>query len=97
MKIMVRNKQRKPTIGMFTEESMKEAVVMVINNSVSLSIRSAAERMGVAKSTLHEYVKKIKRTDSSEIDKKRFRPNYACRQIFNKDEENNLKEYLVMC
>ena len=53
--------------------------------------------MGVAKSTLHEYVKKIKRTDSSEIDKKRFRPNYVCRQVFNKDEENNLKEYLVMC
>ena len=53
--------------------------------------------MDVAKSTLHEYVKKIKRTDSSEIDKKRFRPNYARRQVFNKDEENNLKEYLVMC
>ena len=54
--------------------------------------------MGVATRTLHEYVKKIKKTDSSELDKKkRFRLNYACRQVFNKDEENNLKEYLVMC
>ena len=83
MKIMIRNRQRKSTIGMFTEESMKEAVVMVINGGIS--IRRAAERMGVAKSTLHEYVKKIKRTDCSEIDKKSFRPNYACRQVFNKD------------
>ena len=62
MKIMIRNRQRKSTIGMFTEESMKEAVVMVINGGVFT--RGAAERMGVAKSTLHEYVKKIKRTDS---------------------------------
>ena len=36
MKIIVRNRQRKPTIGMFTEESMKKAVVMVINGSVSI-------------------------------------------------------------
>ena len=92
---MVKNKQRKSTIGMFTEESMKEAVVVVINGGVS--IRGAAERMDVAKSTLHEYVKKIKRTDSSEIDKKRLRPNYASCQVFNKDEVNNLRECLVMC
>ena len=32
---MVRNRQRKFTIGMFTEESMKEAVVMAINGGVS--------------------------------------------------------------
>ena len=56
MKIMVRNRQRKSIIGMFTQESMKEAVVMVINDSVS--IKSAAQRMGVAKSALH--VNKIK-------------------------------------
>ena len=41
--------------------------------------------------------KRQKRTDNSKIEKKRFRPNYACRQIFNKDKENNLKAYLVMC
>ena len=92
---MVRNRQRKSTIGMFTEESMKVAVFMVIDGGVS--IRGAAERMGVAKSTLHEYVKKMKKTVSSKIDKKRFRPNYACRQVFNKDEKNNLKKYLLMC
>ena len=92
---MVRDKERKSAICMFTEESMKEAVVMVINGSVS--IRSAEEKMGVTKSTLHEYVKKIKITDSSEIDKKRFQPNCVCRQMFNKNEENNLKVYIVMC
>ena len=74
---------------------MIEAAVMVINRGIS--IRRSAERMGVVKSILHEYVKKIKRTDSSEIDKKRFRPNYACRQVFNKDKENNLQDYLVTC
>ena len=62
MKIMVRNRQRKSTIGMFTKESMKEVAAVVINGVVS--IRGAAEKMGVAKSKLHEYVKKIKRTDS---------------------------------
>ena len=59
MKIMVRNRQRKSAIGMFTEETMKEAVVMVIHSGVS--IRGAAERMGIAKSILHEYVKKTKK------------------------------------
>ena len=57
MKIIVKNGQRKSTIGMFTEESMKEAVVMVINDG--LSLRDAIESMGVAKCTLHEYFKKI--------------------------------------
>ena len=38
MKTMIRNRQRKSTIGMFTEESMKEAVVMLINGGVSISI-----------------------------------------------------------
>ena len=32
---MVRNRQRKSTIVIFTKESMKEAVVMVINGGVS--------------------------------------------------------------
>ena len=70
MKIMVRNRQRKSTIGMFIEESMKETVVMVINGGVS--IRSAAEWMGVTESTLHEYVKTIIRTGSLKIEKKSF-------------------------
>ena len=38
---MIRNRQKKSTIGMFTEESMKEVVFMVINGGVS--IRGAAE------------------------------------------------------
>ena len=66
---MVRNRQRKSTIGMFIGKSMKETVVMVINGGVS--IRSAAEWMGVAKSTLHEYVKTIIRTGSLKIEKKK--------------------------
>ena len=42
--------------------------------------------------------KKIKRTDCfRNRQKKGFDQNYACCQVFNKDEENNLKEYLVMC
>ena len=56
---MVRNRQRKSIIGMLTKESIEEAVVMIINGGVC--IRGAAERMGVAKSTLYEYVKKIKK------------------------------------
>ena len=44
---MIRNRQRKSTIGTFTEESIKEAVVMVINRGVST--RGAVERMGVDK------------------------------------------------
>ena len=48
---MVRNRQRKSTTSMFAEENMKEAVFMVINDGVS--IRDAAERIGVDKSTLN--------------------------------------------
>ena len=42
MKIMVRNRQRKSTIGMFTKESMKEVAAVVINGVVS--IRGAAKK-----------------------------------------------------
>ena len=40
---MVRNRQRKSTIGIFTTESIEETVVMVINGGVS--IRGATEMM----------------------------------------------------
>ena len=36
MKTMIRNRQKKSTIGMFTDESVKEALVMVINGGVSI-------------------------------------------------------------
>ena len=73
---------------MFTEESMKEAAVMVINGGVSTG--GAAERMGVAKSTLYDYVKKIKELIVKKLTKKVSTKSTKIfnkeRQVFNKDE-----------
>ena len=57
---MVRNRIRKSNKGSFTAKTMKEAVYLVIIDG--LSIQNAAERKGLARNTLHTYVKKQKIT-----------------------------------
>ena len=55
---MVRNRIRKSNKGTFTVQTMKEAVDLVIIDG--LSIRNGAERKGLARNTLHTYVKNKK-------------------------------------
>ena len=47
---MPRNRVRKTDIATFTENSMKEAVKLVLEGT---SLRKAAEMKGVARNTLH--------------------------------------------
>ena len=47
---MPRNRTRKTSIGTFTEDSMKEAVKLVLDGT---SLRKAAEMKEVARNTLH--------------------------------------------
>ena len=90
---MVRNRIRKCDKDLFTEQTMKEAVDLVIKDG--LSIRKAAERKGVARNTLHTYVKKVKSNPGNL--NLRMRPNYSCRKIFNDEEEQSIEHYLIQC
>ena len=53
--MMVRNQIRKSNKGSFTVQTMKEAVDLVIIDN--LLIRSAAERKGLARNSLHTLMK----------------------------------------
>ena len=53
---MARGRKRKTDKCNFTEEQMKVAVNMVINDKIFL--RQAAERTGIKFQTFHRYVKK---------------------------------------
>lgn len=54
---MARNRKRKTNIGTFSEEQMKAAVRLVIEEN--MPIRRAAESQGIAYVTLFRYEKKL--------------------------------------
>lgn len=88
---MVRN--RKEKIATFNQENMKRAVLNVVINGVS--IRKAAQNEGIVPMTLKRYVDKYK--NASEVDRVnyRFTPNYEVNQVFSKELEEQLREYLL--
>ena len=81
---MVRSRIRKSNKGSFSVQTVKEAVDLVIIDG--LSIRNAAERKGLARNTLHTYVKKTKNNPEN-FDLK-MSPNYSCRKILTKKKKN---------
>ena len=90
---MVRNRKRKTDRGSLTEETMKEAVDLVLKDG--LPIRVAADMKGVARNTLHTYVKKCKNNpDSNNV---MMMPNYACRKNFTDQEEEIIGDYAIRC
>ena len=79
---MARGRKRKTDKCNFTEEQMKVAVNMVIND---IFLRQAGERTGIKFQTVHRYVKEQKNArENAHI---RLTPNYACRQIFKDSRE----------
>ena len=54
--IMVKNRIRKSNKGSFTAQTMNEAVDLVIIDG--LSFGNASGRKGIARNTLHTYIKK---------------------------------------
>lgn len=89
---MVRN--RKEKIANFDEETMKRAVVNVINNGVST--RKAAQNEGLVPMTLKRYVDKYKNASDADRMNYRFMPNYEINQVFSKELEGQLRDYLLI-
>ena len=84
-RITARGRQRKTTKGQFDENNMKEAGKAVIQDKISITIRSAARVYGLKFQTVFEYVKKQRQNINLKI---KMAPNYACRKIFSKEQEN---------
>lgn len=90
---MVRNRTENRKIANFDEESMKRAVLNVINNGVS--IRSAARNEGLVHMTLKRYVDKYKNVSHADHANLRFKPNYEINKVFSNELEQHLREYLL--
>jgi len=71
---------------------IKESAQLVANGELSLC--ESAARSSIAKSTLWHYVNKLK--NANHDNPVQFFPKYACRQVFDKNEETMLVEYLIM-
>jgi hypothetical protein len=84
---MARGRTRKTDKGSFNENDMRQAVRKVSVNK--LSIRKAAILHNVKHQTLARYVKKQNSHQGQEI---KMKPNYACRKIFNEEQELALKK-----
>ncbi|XP_072399657.1 uncharacterized protein [Diabrotica undecimpunctata] len=86
---MVRQKKTDKTVGRFNEDSMREAVNLVISG---ISIRQAAREKNLSFKTVSRYVKKYR--DDPEC---RMAPNYKINQIFSLELEEALVDYIITC
>lgn len=82
----------KSTDREFPPEAMRQAVIDVIEHK--MSIRQSANKNGVKKSRLCNYVKAAKEKGLRNLS---FAPNYKKSQIFETDMENALENYLLKC
>ena len=87
---MPRRKKTVKEIGRFSESSMKEAVMLVIENK--MSIRAASKQKGLSFQTVSRYVKKYQEDNTSKMC-----PNYSVNRIFPTELEVSLCEYLIVC
>lgn len=87
---MVRQNKTGRRVGRFDETVMREAVNSVINDNKT--IRSAAKEKNLSFQTLSRYVKKFKEDPSC-----RMAPNYKVNQIFSKELEKALIDYIFQC
>lgn len=94
---MSRGRKRKTDKGMFSEDSMRQAVEAVLTGGINghkLSLREAALEYNVKFQTLFRYVKKARENPDLPI---RMTPNYKCRLIFSNEQEICLKDYMLTC
>ncbi|KAJ8927233.1 hypothetical protein NQ314_020330 [Rhamnusium bicolor] len=91
--IMVRNRKEKRKIGDFDEESMKRAVLNVIDNEIS--IRAAAQEANLVHMTLKRYVDKYRNSSEEERLNFHFAPRYDVNKEFPKELEDQLRDYLL--
>ena len=85
---MVRNRPKQKKIGKTPDDTMREAVSMVIMEG--LSTCSVTVELCIKKTTLQWYIEKAK---NGTID--RYGPNYDIRKVFSNDQEAALEDYLI--
>ncbi|XP_044764429.1 uncharacterized protein LOC123320994 [Coccinella septempunctata] len=91
---MSRGRKRKSDKGLFSADSMKQAVKDVIVHN--LSLRKAAEKNNVKHQTLARYVKKTQDTKGNK-EELSYRPHYDTRRVFSDEQENILKDFIIKC
>lgn len=87
---MPRKNKTNKQIGRFSESSMKEAVMLVIENK--MSIRGVSKQKGLSFQTVSRYVQKYRKDDTAKLC-----PNYSVNRIFPVELELKLYEYLILC
>ncbi|XP_047020138.1 uncharacterized protein LOC124636298 [Helicoverpa zea] len=92
---MPRYKKRKTSIGLTTEEEMRNALQMIQNGQ---KIRAVARITNIPFTTLYRYNEKIKKsTNEDPLSSEKLTPNYSVRKIFTTDQEEVLAEYIAEC
>lgn len=95
---MVRSYQRKTTRSEIPENDIQRALLDINNGNGS--IRTVAERYGMKKSMLHKRIMKLKQSNvvpiiDIPVNSYQFSSKYSVRQVFSKEEETRLADYLV--
>lgn len=87
---MVRNYKKKRE-GEINEDDMENAIIQVISGHMGL--RQAADAFNLKSNTLHYRIKNYKKdTIPKNID---YSTKYTVAQVFTRNEENLLKDYLI--
>lgn len=84
----------KRRIGKFDHETMKKAVLKVVEGGYT--IRGAAKEFKLSYATLRQYVTKYNTTDDEYRDSIRFSPNYEVNLVFSDKLEDELVQYLIV-
>lgn len=77
----------------FTEEEMRNAVLRIVEDGVSLNIVSQEE--GLCKKTLKSYLDKYLSTAAEKKNEFTFRPNYEINQVFTHELEKIFEQHLL--
>ncbi|CAG9769767.1 unnamed protein product [Ceutorhynchus assimilis] len=90
---MPRNRERKTTIGLHTEQQMQNALRLISDGQ---KIRAVARTTHIPYTTLNRYLNKIRNNhDPDRII--RLTPNYAVRKIFTDAQEKSIVDYVIKC
>lgn len=85
---------RNRKVTLFDEDSMRRAVLKVVKRGYS--IRGVAAKTGLSYATLRKYVAKYNTTNKENRKSMRFFPNYEVNQVFTKELEQTLEQYLLV-
>lgn len=89
---MPRNRKRKTSIGLHSEDQMRSAVAMILGG---MKIRAVAKTTQLPFTTLYRYYKKT--LNAGSITNVKFTPNYAVHRIFDDFQEQALVDYIIKC